>query len=137
MLLFVCAVCLSGLVLWTVHTLVGQPDIQSLFNLHVWGMALFASLATVATSLIASQKKAKVWTTLHAIGMALAVGSMLMAFGAIWVNKDIKGRSHITTWHSYFGVAAISTALSTSFGGVMAYFRIGGSFFAHLGLGVG
>jgi hypothetical protein len=103
-------------VAYTLFTLVGIPDPDNLFSVHVWGMGIFASLTAFATSLIASPKRERFWLTVHSVLMALAVCSMAVAFAAIWQSKESKGRPHITTWHSYFGLAAVGTAASTSLG---------------------
>jgi len=41
-------------------------------------------------------------------------------FGAIYLNKEIAGKSHFTTWHGQFGLATVLGILGAALGGLAA-----------------
>ncbi len=55
---------------------------------------------------------------LHAFGLVSAA----FGFFAVYLNKEVNGRSHFTSWHGTFGLAAVCGAVGAAFGGLAAKF---------------
>ena len=49
-----------------------------------------------------------------------AIFGIAGGFGSIYLNKEIAGKPHFTTWHSKFGLAALITVVISAVLGVAA-----------------
>jgi len=78
----------------------------SWFSYHVASMALsFVGLSSAAA--LVRKRLGYRNTVLH--GQLMLVATALAAFGwyVIYSNKNMLGKRHLTSWHSWFGVAAL------------------------------
>ena len=44
--------------------------------------------------------------------VALALPALAIGVSAMWWNKHVHGAQHFTTWHSWFGLAAVAWVVS-------------------------
>lgn len=112
---------LTGLM---VYTAVPGSDLFSWHpTLMTIGFALLMAQAIVIFSpesslLQGSDRGSKV--QLHWILNLFSIVAAAGGFGAIYLNKEVAGKSHFTSWHGKFGLAACVGSLLAALGGVAA-----------------
>jgi len=69
-----------------------------------------------------SERKDKV--QLHWILNLFAMLAAAGGFGAIYLNKEIAGKKHFTTWHGTFGLLTVIGVLMAAAGGLVAKYSL-------------
>lgn len=74
----------------------------------------FACLLTVSGVVLRRRASSKLVTQIHAALLALAIIAGGGGIWAIWKNKDLHSKSHLTSTHSWYGAVAGSLFIANS-----------------------
>lgn len=78
-------------------------------------IVIFSPESSLAPTSPRNEKLQLHWI-LHAFGLVSAIGG----FASVYLNKEIHGRTHFTTWHGTVGLAALCGAAIAVLGGISA-----------------
>jgi cytochrome b-561 domain-containing protein 2 len=114
----------AGLTAVILYTAVPGSD---LFSWHPTLMTIAFCLLMAQAIVIFSPESSLLQTSsradkiqLHWILNTFSVVAAAGGFGAIYLNKEVAGKAHFTTWHSKFGLAACIGVLVSALGGIAA-----------------
>jgi len=106
-------------------------DPTTLFSYHPSAMALsfgvlmpLGGFVAVKTRLLkGTDRLASIW--LHSGLQTFAVACSFWGFVAIWVNKNIQGKSHFVTTHAQLGVLSVVLTIAALLLGALNFQRLG------------
>nr|ACO10564.1 Cytochrome b561 domain-containing protein 2 [Caligus rogercresseyi] len=108
-----------------------SPPGTDLFSWHPVCMAVAFSLLSLQAILIFSPLSSLTPSSpradkvqLHWIFQSFSLLALLAGASAVYLNKEIHGKKHFTTWHGRFGLATFAGFLLAFLGGVLANYSV-------------